>query len=408
MAQASCVQNVDTIIIGGGLVGMTLALSLAAHGLEVAVVDAADLSVTLAPQFDGRASAIASASARLYEAIGLWPALEKVAEPIREIRVTDGQSPLFLHFDSAQLGDRPLGFMLENRQLRYGLLEAGHAAQGVHIYAPDRMVELTRDVARVQIVLGSGQTLRAPLLVAADGRRSVLREQMGIRIAQWSYAQSGIVTTVQHAQPHGQVAHERFLPDGPFAILPLPDNRSSIVWTVPERHAAAILGLSDRAFLAEIEKRFGDFLGDLTLAAPRWSYPLAFHHAERYIDDRFAMVGDAAHGIHPIAGQGLNMGLRDVAAFTQVIVESARLGLDIGAGDVLARYQRWRRPDNAMVCAVTDGLNRLFSNELKTVTLARRLGLAAVNKVAPLRGFFMREAMGATGKMPKLLLGQRA
>ncbi len=257
-------------------------------------------------------------------------------------------------------------------------------------------------------MLASGQKITAPLLVSAEGRRSTLRDQVGIRCAQWSYRQHGIVTTVAHEKPHGDVAHERFLPNGPFAILPLQNNRCCIVWTVSEREGPALVGLSDRAFLAEIRHRFGDFLGELELAAPRWTYPLGFIHAERYIDDRFALIGESAHGIHPIAGQGLNMGLRDVAAFTQVLVESARIGLDLGSPEVLERYQRWRRPDNVSSAAVMDGLVRLFFNNLRTLTLARQVGLSVVNRIPPLKGFFMREAMGTTGKLPRLLLGERA
>lgn len=407
MTEKTAVQAVDVIIIGGGLVGMTLALALTAHELEVAVVDSADLSATLDARFDGRASAIANASSKMLRAIGVWPHLEEAAQPIREIRVTDGNSPLFLHFDSAHIGHDPLGYMFENRRLRQALLQAAHAAPGLHLFAPDRLATWHRGTGRVDAVLASGVKLTAPLLVAADGRRSALRDEVGIRTATWAYRQHGIVTTVAHEQPHGDIAHERFLPDGPFAILPLQGNRSSIVWTVREEDGPALMQLSDRAFFAEVRKRFGDFLGELTPAAPRWSYPLNFHHAERYIDNRFALVGDSAHGIHPIAGQGLNMGLRDVAAFTQVMVESARVGLDLGSPDVLDRYQRWRRPDNAIVSAVTDGLTRLFSNDLKSLAAARRIGLAAVNRIPPLKGFFMHEAMGATGKLPRLLQGNR-
>ncbi|MGK2285379.1 UbiH/UbiF/VisC/COQ6 family ubiquinone biosynthesis hydroxylase [Pedomonas sp. V897] len=408
MADENRAISVDAIIIGGGLVGMTLALALSSHGLEVAVVDSADLNATLEASFDGRASAIANASAKMFQAIGVWPHLADVAQPIRKILVTDGDSPRFLQFDSAAIGDEPLGYMFENRLLRAGLMAAYRQSEGIRLHAPDRLVSWNRSSARVEAVLASGTRLVAPLLVSAEGRRSSLREQVGIRVAQWSYRQHGIVTTVAHEKPHGDVAHERFLPNGPFAILPLQHNRSGIVWTVSDKDGPAYMGLSDRAFLAELQRRFGDFLGKVELAAPRWSYPLGFIHAERYIDDRFALIGDSAHGIHPIAGQGLNMGLRDVAAFTQVLVESARIGLDIGSPDVLRRYQQWRRPDNVSSAAVMDGLVRLFSNDLKTVTFARRFGIGLVNRIPPLKGFFMREAMGATGKLPRLLQGERA
>lgn len=408
MADTSKALSVDAIIIGGGLVGMTLALALTSHGLEVAVVDTADLNATLATGFDGRASAIANASSKIFQVIGVWPHLADVAQPISKIVVTDGDSPRFLQFDSAAIGNEPLGYMFENRMLRVALMEAAGKAQGLHLFAPDRLANWTRTASRVEATLASGQQLVAPLIVAAEGRRSSLRDQVGIRCAQWSYRQHGIVTTVAHEKHHGDVAYERFLPDGPFAILPMQNNRSCIVWSVSERDSEGIMGLSDRAFLAEVRKRFGDFLGDLELASPRWSYPLNFIHAERYIDDRFALIGDSAHGIHPIAGQGFNMGLRDVAAFTQVLVESARLGLDLGSPEVLERYQRWRRPDNVMSAAVMDGLVRLFSNNLKPLARARQVGLSVVNRIPPLKGFFMREAMGATGKLPRLLTGERA
>lgn len=408
MAQTSQALSVDAIIIGGGLVGMTLALALTSHGLEVAVVDAADLTTTLAAGFDGRASALANASGKMLQAINVWPYLEDAAQPIREIMVTDGDSPRFLQFDSSAIGNEPLGYMFENRRLRAALLEAANHAKGLHLFAPDRLAAWQRSPSRVEATLASGQKLVAPLLVSAEGRRSTLRDQVGIRAAQWAYRQHGLVTTVSHEKPHGDVAHERFLPDGPFAILPLQNNRCCIVWTVSERDGPAYAQLSDRAFMAEIRRRFGDFLGDLELAAPRWTYPLGFIHAERYIDDRFALIGDSAHGIHPIAGQGLNMGFRDVAAFTQVIVESARLGLDLGSPEVLQRYQQWRRPDNVMSAAVMDGLVRLFSNDFKPLTRARQIGLSVVNRIPPLKGFFMREAMGTTGKLPRLLLGERA
>lgn len=401
-------RRVDVIIVGGGLVGMTLARALCVHGLETAVVDTADLSTTLTPAFDGRCSAIAAAAAKLFQAIGVWDQLAEVAQPIRDIRVTDGASPLFLHFDGQAVGGEPLGYMFENRMLRAALMKTAAATDGLHLFAPDRLVDWTRGPGKVEAVLAGGQRLVAPLIVAAEGRGSPLREQMGIRSARWSYRQHGIVTMVAHEKPHGDIAYERFLPDGPFAILPMPGQRSAIVWTVKASQGPAIMGLSDAAFMAEIGKRFGDFLGKLELVAPRWSYPLNFNHADHYVERRFALIGDAAHGNHPIAGQGFNLGVRDVAALTEVLVEAARLGLDLGSLEVLNRYQRWRRPDNTATAIIMDGLTHLFSNDLRTVTAARRLGLAAVNRIKPLKTFFMREAMGATGKLPALLRGELA
>lgn len=396
----------DVIIIGGGLVGMTLALALDAHGLAVDVVDSARLADTLQPGFDGRASAIASSSARMFEAIGLWDDLSADGCAINEIRVTDGLSPLSLHFDSANGEGGPLGYMFENRRLRTVLLEKGSAAAGVRIHAPARYTDVRREQGIATVRLDDGTELRAPLVVAADGRRSPLRDAAGIRIARWQYDAAAIVTMIEHQHSHGSIAFELFYPTGPFAILPMqPGTRSAIVWTVERDAAAAYLGLPERALAAEIGKRMGDFLGDVRLIAPASTYPLGFHHAERYVADRFALIGDAAHGIHPIAGQGLNLGLRDVAAMAQVLVEAARLGLDLGDAQVLARYERWRRLDNDMVAGVTDLLTRLFGLPGRPAAAIRRLGLAAVDRIGPLKRRFMAEARGETGDLPLLLTG---
>lgn len=408
----------DVIIIGGGLVGMTLALALDAHGLSSAVVDAADLSTTLAPGFDGRASAIASASARMFRAISLWDRIADQGCAIDEIRVTDGLSPLHLHFDSHDGDGGPLGYMFENRALRVALIDAGQAASQIRIHAPARYRRVERTATGARVELADGTVLTAPLVIAADGRRSALREAAGIRVAQWRYDQTAIVTMIEHELPHGGIAFELFYPTGPFAILPMKTagatdasstgtlgGRSAIVWTVGADDAAAYLGLPERALAAEIEKRMGGFLGAVRLIAPASSYPLGFHHAERYVDERLALIGDAAHGIHPIAGQGLNMGLRDVAALAEVLVDGARLGLDLGDPQLLARYQGWRRLDNAMVAGTTDVLNRLFALPGRPAASLRRLGLAAVERVPPLKRFFMAEARGETGDLPKLLQG---
>ena len=400
----------DVIIVGGGLVGMTLALALDAHGLSSAVVDAADLSTTVAPGFDGRASAIASASARMFRAIGLWDRIADHGCAIDEIRVTEGLSPRHLHFDSREADTGPLGYMFENRVLRAAMIDAGKAASHVRIHAPARYRQVERTATGANVELVDGTVLTAPLVIAADGRRSALREAAGIRVAQWRYDQTAIVTMIEHELPHGSVAFELFYPTGPFAILPLKSiglagGRSAIVWTVEGDDAAAYLGLPERALAAEIEKRMGGFLGAVRLIAPASSYPLGFHHAERYVDDRLALIGDAAHGIHPIAGQGLNMGLRDIAALAEVLVEGARLGLDLGDAQLLARYQGWRRLDNALVAGTTDILNRLFALPGRPAATARRLGLAAVERVPPLKRFFMAEARGETGDLPKLLQG---
>lgn len=397
----------DVIIIGGGLVGMTTALALAKTGLCSAVVDSADLSQTLDASFDGRASAIASASWRMLKAIGLDEPLAPLGCPIDAIRVTDGLSPLHLHFDGEATGGEPLGHMFENRHLRAALIEAARVSPHIDVHAPAVVADSDRGEFATSVILGDGAVLKAPLLIAADGRRSRVREAAGIKVARWQYNQSAIVGMIEHALPHGNIAYELFYPAGPFAILPMrPGNRSAIVWTVRERDTAATMGLPPRAFLAEIDKRTGGFLGTIRLAAPPASYPLGFHHAERYIDRRLALVGDSAHGIHPIAGQGLNMGLRDAAALAEILAEAVRLGLDPGAPETLARYQRWRGFDNMAVAASTDILNRLFGVPGRPAAVIRRLGLATVDRMPPLKRFFMAEARGASGDLPRLLKGE--
>ncbi len=403
----------DVIIIGGGLVGMTLALALATHGVTSAMVDAADLDATLTAAFDGRASAIASASATMFRAIGLGPLLDERSCPIHRIRVSDGVAARPLVFDALATDGvgGALGFMIENRHLRAGLLAAGRSAPEIALHAPATAVSIDRGAAGVTVTLGDGTILTAPLVVAADGRRSKVRDAAGIAVARWSYPQTAIVTMIEHARPHDHTAFELFYPTGPFAILPmLPSeggaNRSAIVWTVDNPAAPGTLKLGPRALAAEIEKRSGGVLGGVSVIAPAASYPLGYHHAASYVADRLVLVGDAAHGIHPIAGQGLNMGLRDVAALAEVLVDAARLGLDLGAPAVTARYSAWRRLDNSMVGAVTDGLNRLFALPGAVPAAARRLGLAAVERLPALKRRFMAEARGETGDRPKLLVGE--
>ncbi len=403
----------DVIIIGGGLVGMTLALALAQHGVGSAVVDAADLDATLTAAFDGRASAIASASAAMFRTIGLGAMLDAHGCPIHRIRVSDGTVGRPLVFDALETDGAggALGWMIENRHLRAGLLAAGRAAAEIALYAPAGVAQVDRAANGVTVTLADGAVLSAPLLVAADGRRSTLRAAAGIQVARWSYPQTAIVTMIEHDVAHDHTAFELFYPTGPFAILPMlasdcGANRSAIVWTVENDAAPGTLKLGPRALAAEIEKRIGGLLGAVTVIAAPASYPLGYHHAATYEAERMVLVGDAAHGIHPIAGQGLNMGLRDVAALAEVLVDSARLGLDLGAPAVTARYSAWRRLDNSMVGAVTDGLNRLFALPGRVPAAARRFGLAAVERTPLLKRRFMAEARGETGDRPKLLLGE--
>jgi 2-octaprenyl-6-methoxyphenol hydroxylase len=401
-------NQADVIILGGGLVGSALAVALSAHGLGAIVIDIADPEVILAAGFDGRASAIASAPSRLLGAIGVLDRLAGAGCPIQGIRVSDGLDPGKLDF-APQDGDTALGTMFENRLLRRALFEAAQAAPGVEVRMQTRAVSTVRDAHGVTVTLDSGDVIRAPLLIAAEGRNSPTREAAGLKVARWQYDHSAIVTSLHHEHSHENIAFEIFYPQGPFAILPLNDDadghRSAIVWSVKRHEAPGMVKLSDRGFLAECDKKMGGFLGKLGPLGNRWSYPLGFHHAATITGERLALVGDAAHGIHPIAGQGVNVGFRDVATLVEVLVEGKRTGLDLGDPQVLARYERWRSLDTFMVAAATDGLTRLFGIPGRTANAARRFGLAAVDRLPPLKNRFMAEARGESGDVPKLLQG---
>ncbi len=401
----------EVVIVGGGLVGLSLACALAGAGVSVGVIDREAPATWTQAGFDGRASAIAHGSQQVLAGIGLWPLLRDQACPIKEIRVSDQESPFFLHYDHAEIGDNPMGFMLENRVMRGALVKLASGLEQLDLHAPVVVETVRRDGAGVGVVLADGREITGGVLFACDGRNSALRDQAGITTTRWNYRQSGIVCTVAHEKPHRNIAHERFLAAGPFAILPLLDDGagrhlSSIVWTERRQLVAAIMGLDEAAFAVELALRFGDFLGEVAVVGQRWSYPLGLLHADRYTAERLALVGDAAHAIHPIAGQGLNMGLRDVAALAEAVVDARRLGLDVGSGAVLQRYERWRRFDNTVLMFATDGLNRLFSNDVAPIRLGRDLGLAAVNSLPPLRRLFMRHAMGVVGTLPRLARGE--
>lgn len=412
----------EVAVVGGGMAGMCLGIALARAGLRTVVVERQDPADLVDEPYDGRASAIAFATGRMLEALGVWEGLAAHACPIEDIRISDGSAPFFLHYDqrdlpaSVETGDWPaMGHIIENRAIRVAMqARAAALSDRLTVLAPaalDPGQSLRVSGARAALSLADGRVLSPALVVAADGRRSKLRGEAGIGCATASYGQHAIVCTAVHDAPHRNIAHERFLPAGPFALLPMvgtdeTPHRSSVVWTEPSDRAAAIMGLDDAAFGAELTGRFGDTLGPLRLEGRRWSYPLELSNAERYAAPRLALVGDAAHAIHPVAGQGLNLGLRDVAALAEVVVEARRIGLDIGGAEVLARYERWRRVDSLSMIAVTDGLVRLFSNDLPPVRLARDLGLAAVNRMAPLKRFFMRHAMGEIGDRPRLLRGE--
>ncbi len=402
----------DAVIAGGGLVGATMAIALGQAGLDVAVVDTQDPRAGLDAGFDGRASAIALGTQRVLDRLGVWALLAADAAPIMDIRVSEGTSPLFLHYDHREAGDQPFGFMVENRNLRKALFRRVRRLANVAMLAPAAIVTLERGVNRVEATLADGRVVRAPLAIAAEGRNSPSRDAAGIRVTRWSYDQAGIVCSIRHQRHHRFIAHEHFLTAGPFAILPLvgdrkrPGHCSSIVWTEKAELGPAIMALDDAEFLAEVERRVGDFLGRVEVVGPRWSHPLSLQFAETALARRLALVGDSLHAMHPIAGQGLNMGLRDVAALAEVILDARRLGLDVGSSAILERYQRWRRFDNGLMMAATDGLNRLFSNRIRPLRLARDLGMAAVDKIPPLKRLFMLNAMGLTGSLPRLMRGQ--
>jgi len=405
--------NADVILSGGGLVGQTLALALDQAGLSVAVIDASKPADTLAPAFDGRAFAIAFASYRMWRTLGLGDQLDQVAQPIEQIMVTDGKlgrgpSLLHLHFDRAEMRDtdEPLGLMLEARHVRLALDSAVKARPSIKMIQPMSVSAIERDPAGATVTLADGRKLRAPLLVGTDGRRSFVRGAVGIRTIGWDYPVTAIVATILHEKPHGAVAHEFFLPNGPFAILPLKGNRANIVWAEPRAAADALLRMNEADFIAELRKRFGDFLGELSLEGPRFGYPLSLQLAERMIDQRVVLAGDSAHGIHPLAGQGLNLGLKDCAALAECIADGVSLGLDPGDVSILERYQRWRRFDNVTMALGMEFFDKLFSNDIKPLRAARTLGLAAVNAVGPARRFFMKYAGGGAGDLPKLLRGE--
>lgn len=400
----------DVLISGGGLIGMTLALALARHQISSIVVDPLAPSEVLAPEWDGRASAIASASHRMLDAIGVARRLEGHGCAIRKIWVSDRLRPGELDF-TAPDDDDPLGIMYENRQLRLALTTAIAEEPLIDMRAPVTTASLTRDAHRATVTLTNGSVLSAPLLAVCEGRRSSTREATGIKVAQWSYRHGAMVGAISHAEAHENVAYEIFYPEGPFAILPLNDlpdgrHRSGFVWSVSEDDAPAYMKLGPRGFAAELEKQMGGILGAVELIAPRATYPLGFHHAAQITANRLALVGDAGHGIHPIAGQGFNLGLRDVAALTEVLVEGARLGLDFGDAALLERYQRWRAADTLSLSVGLDVLTRLFGVPGRTASAVRRIGLAGVQRAGLLKDFFMSEARGESGGAPRLLAGE--
>ena len=409
----------DIIIAGAGMAGATFALAAAQGGLKVVLIDPQPFDAQLAPTFDGLSTAIAFATFRMFDALGAGAAMRPHACRMDRILVTDGHRPgaasrrpssAFLRFDADEIADRtdgePLGYMVENRRIRTALAGAVIAA-GIEVRVPAMAKSIEAGPGRTTVTLTDGAVLEAPLVVGAEGRQSPVRKAAKIDTVGWGYGQSGVVATVSLGRDHGNVAHEYFLPGGPFAILPLTEQRASLVWTETTRRAEALRAASDEAFHAHLMRRFGEYLDDVTVVGPRFVYPLSLQLAEDLTAPRTALIGDAAHGVHPVAGQGLNMGLKDAAALAEVVIEAMRTGEDIGSEIVLDRYARWRRFDNVALTAGFDGFVRLFSNDLPPVRLARDIGMAAVNRIPALRKAFMHEAGGATGDLPRLLRGER-
>ncbi|HEV3371363.1 MAG TPA: ubiquinone biosynthesis hydroxylase [Xanthobacteraceae bacterium] len=403
-------DRIDVLIGGGGVAGLALAVALRQGLGEGFAVMVADPALDRAPS-DPRASAIVAAAQRLFEAIGVWAAVAGEAQPILDMvvtdsRLTDAVRPVFLTFDGDAEPGQPFAHMVENGPLHAALLERARETGVVLRRAGISEFALSQSGGGVSVALMGGERLRARLLVAADGAHSGIRARAGIPTRGWNYGQSAIVTTVAHERDHGGRAEEHFLPAGPFAILPLKHCRSSIVWTEHAAEAERILALPDGDFHEELERRFGLHLGEIKAEGARRAYPIGLWIARAFIGPRLALIGDAAHVIHPIAGQGLNMGLKDVAALAETIVDAARLGLDPGAGAVLERYQRWRRFDTMAMGVATDGLNRLFSNRSDVLRLVRDVGLGLVDRMPPLKHVFIREAAGLLGEVPKLLKGE--
>ena len=401
-------DRADVIILGGGLVGLALAAALDSSGLSSIVIDPADPEARKDAAFDGRTSALSSSSKRMFDTIGISEHFPVPGCPIRRIEVADGLEAGGLCFDPGE-DDEPLGWMNENRHLRAALLGRAEAGKNIWLMWKATPAQVDRAEHGVTVKLRDGRVVGAPLLIAAEGRNSPMREAAGIRCARWKYDHSAIVSTLRHQLPHDNVAYEIFYPSGPFALLPMTDDegghRSAIVWSVSHEDAKGFLSLSDDDFSVEAEAAMGGFLGKIGLLAPRSTYPLGFHHAARITDHRLVLVGDAGHGMHPIAGQGVNVGYRDAAALAQVLVEGARLGLDLGDQQLMTRYQRWRSLDTFMVSLATDSLTRIYGVPGRTASKVRRLGMGIINRIGPVKDRLMAEARGTSGDLPLLLRG---
>lgn len=408
-------QRHEIIIIGGGLNGLACAVALAGTmarmPFEVVLIDAGDPENSRDLKADGRASAITASSKNLFEALGVWPAMAPHAQPMNDIVVTDstpgtGVRPSLLHFGEAHAPGTPSAHMVENRHLYAALLDAAKASDNIAIRPHTTIASYEFTASGAEVALDDGTSLAAQLVIAADGRNSPARAAAHIDTIGWPYDQSAIVLSVEHEHGHGGQAEEHFMPAGPFAILPLPGTRSSLVWTESHAEAERVLDLDEAGFQTELERRFGTRLGAVRPARERFCYPLSLQIANAFIAERLVLIGDAAHVVHPIAGLGFNLGLRDIAALAEVLNDALRIGSDFGATDVLERYQSWRRLDTVMVAVATDGINRLFSNDMAGLRTVRDAGLGVVNRLDGLKSLFMREAAGLSGQLPKLLSGE--
>ncbi len=401
----------DVLIVGGGLNGPALALALAQAGISVSMIDSLPLRNRKTEGFDGRSYAMALTSTRLLSGIGVWDLLADKAQPILDIKVSDGRagegpSPFFMHFSHAEIEEGPMGYMVEDRHLRPTLLTALKSHNNIVHHSAETVVHQEIDQSGAAVQLASGKALKARVLIGCDGRGSGTAQRAGITRIGWDYGQTALVCAIEHEKPHNGVAHQFFMPPGPLAILPLKGDRSSIVWSERAEHAEQINAMSEDDYLTVLRPRFGSFLGQINLAGARFTYPLSLSMANALVADRTALVGDAAHGVHPIAGQGLNAGIRDIAALAEVLINAVRRGEDIGSAQVLNRYQQWRRFDNTTLAVATDSFNRLFSNDNTLLRGIRDLGMAAIETMPGLRRGFIREAAGLTGDLPKLLKGQ--
>ena len=401
-------KNADIAIVGGSLTGAATALAAAQAGFRVVVVDQLAAHTQVEQGFDGRSYAMALTSVRLLKALGLWADLAETAQPILKIKVADGSpstgpSPLFMQFDHAEIEEGPMGHMVEDRFLRPLLQRAMARYETIEYIAGTALIEQSISGSEMQLTLSDGRQISTSLLIGADGRKSSSAGRAGIKRIGWEYGQTALVCAIQHEIPHNGVACQYFLPAGPLAILPLTENRASIVWSETAQNAKQIMALSEADYLSILQPRIGDYLGKISMAGQRYSYPLDLTLAESFVAPRLALIGDAAHGVHPIAGQGLNAGLRDIAALVQVLKEAKLRGEDIGASATLMRYQEWRRFDATSLALATDTFNRLFSNDNSLLRLGRDMGMAMINAVPKARRSFIREAAGLTGTLPDLM-----